>query len=93
MVAKPMKVTMSPTEASRCANNQAPSKMIDKMVIVVAARVSTAITAHQDSTGICAASSLSTTALSSETSDSMRAKLWTNATLPSVSEARAASSV
>ncbi len=87
-----MKVTISPIEASRCANSQAPSRMIDRMVIVVAARVSTAIKAHQDSTGICAASSLSTTALSSETSASTRAKLCTSATLPSVSEARSASS-
>ncbi len=60
--------------------------------MVVAARVSTAITAHHESTGICAASSLSTTAFNAETSASTRAKLWTSATLPSVSEARSASS-
>ena len=63
------------------------------MVMVVAARVSTESTAHQESTGICAARSLCVTRRRSLTSDSMRVKLCTSATLPSVSEARSASSV
>ena len=66
--------------------------MIMRMVMVVAARVSTAMTAHQDSTGSCAASSRSITALSSFTSACTRAKLCTSGTLPSASEARSASS-
>ena len=37
-----------------------PTRKIDSMVSVVEARVSTATIAHQDSTGICAASSRST---------------------------------
>ena len=38
--------------------SQMPTTKIDSMVSVVAARVSTAAIAHQDSTGICAPSSL-----------------------------------
>ena len=63
------------------------------MVMVVAARVSTAATAHHVSTGICAASSESTSSRSADTSTSTRAKLCTTAILPSVSAAVSARSV
>jgi hypothetical protein len=66
--------------------------MMANIVIVVEERVSTEMTAHHDSTGICAASSLSTSCLSPVTSISIAAKLCTSATLPNVSEARSASS-
>jgi len=62
------------------------------MVSVVEARVSTATIAHQESTGICAPSSLAITFLIPVTSASTRVKLCTSATLPSASEARSASS-
>ena len=61
--------------------------------MVVEARVITVTSAHQDSTGICAASSWSATERRPCTSDSTRTKLCTSATLPSASEARAESSL
>ena len=92
MPAKAMKVTISPIETRPCWNSQVPSRMIDRTVSVVDARVSTATTAHHDSTGNCAASSWSLTFLSAVTSCSTRAKLCTNAMLPSASDARSARS-
>ena len=62
------------------------------MMVVVAALVSTATTAHHDSTGICAASRSSAMVRSPVTSASTRAKPCTRATLPSVSDARSARS-
>ena len=70
-----------------------PSRKIDSMVMVVAARVSTAMIAHQDSTGICAASSRSTITAQAVTSASTRAKPCTSAMLLSASEVRSASAV
>src|SRR5437763_96662 len=67
-----------------------PARKIASSVSVVDARVSTAITAHHDSTGICAASKLSTTLRRPVTSASTRAKPCTSAMLPSASEARSA---
>ena len=63
------------------------------MVIVVEALVSTVASAHHHSTGICAPSSSVPTLRICDTSMSMRAKLWTSAMLPSVSEVRSAWSV
>ena len=66
--------------------------MVDSTVSVVEALVNTAMTAHQDSTGNCAANRRSLTDLSAVTSDSTRAKLCTKAMLPSASVARSARS-
>ena len=70
-----------------------PTIRIASIVSVVDARVSTAASAHQDSTGIWAPSSWLPTLRIAETSISMRAKLWTSAMLPSVSVVRSAMSV
>ena len=88
-----MKVTISPMVASPLMLSQMPSRKIASIDIVVAERVSTAIIAHQDSTGICAASSRFTTLRRLVTSASTRAKPCTSAMLPSASEARSASAV
>ncbi len=66
-----------------------PTVKIASTVMVVEARVITVTSAHHDSTGICAASSLSATLRRPATSASTRTKLCTSATLPSASEARA----
>ena len=92
MPAKLMKVTISPIVARPCTCSQVPIRKIASSVSVVAARVITVTTAHQDSTGICAASSRSTAFRSAVTSASTRAKLCTSATLPSASDARSARS-
>ncbi len=63
------------------------------MVSVVEVRLRTAASAHHESTGIWAPSSLSPTLRISDTSDSMRAKLWIKAILPNVSVVRSAMSV
>ena len=63
------------------------------MVSVVAVRVITVATAHQDSTGIWALSTSSPIFFMPETSISMRAKLCTRAMFPSVSVVRSATSV
>ena len=70
-----------------------PTMKIDRIVMVVEARVSTAIIAHQESTGICAASRRSTVMRRPDTSASTRAKPCTSATLPSASEVRSESAV
>ena len=87
-----MKLTISPTEASPLSLRKIPTSRIVSKLSVVAARVSTAATAHHDSTGSCACSSEFTMPLSADTSISTRAKLCTTATLPSVSAAVSARS-
>lgn len=84
-----MKLTISPTEASPLSLRKIPTSRIVSKLSVVAARVSTATTAHHDS---CACSSEFTMPLSADTSISTRAKLCTTATLPSVSAAVSARS-
>ena len=61
---------------------QVPSRKIESSVSVAEARVATAATAHQDSTGICAASSASMISRSARDSASIRVKLWMTGTLP-----------
>ena len=53
-VAKPMKLTISPTLALPCRLSQVPSTKMAMTVMVEAARVSTLTTAHRFSTGYCA---------------------------------------
>ncbi len=90
MVAKPMKVTISPTVVWPCISSQVPTMKISSTVSVAEARVATLATAHQDSTGNCAASTLAMVVRRPRTSASMRVKLWITGTLPSASEARSA---
>ncbi|MGY3342135.1 hypothetical protein ACVWYK_000904 [Bradyrhizobium sp. USDA 4470] len=92
-VAKLTNITISPTELRPCPCSAMPSVKIASTVMVVEARVITVTSAHQDSTGICAASSWSATERSPCTSDSTRTKLCTSATFPSASDARAESSL
>ena len=87
-----MKLTIWPTDASPTSLSQVPVSRMASSILVVAARVSTAATAHHDSTGICARSSEFTSPLSADTSSSTRAKLCTTAMLPSVSAAVSARS-
>ena len=87
-----MNITMSPMVARPWKCSVTPATKIPSMVSVVEALVSTATTAHHDSTGICAASRSSAMVRSPVTSASTRAKPCTRATLPSVSEARSARS-
>ena len=90
MVAKPMKVTISPTVVRPCIRSQVPTTKIASTVSVAEARVATVATAHQDSTGSCASSRLAMVLRRPRTSASMRVKLWITGTLPSASEARSA---
>jgi hypothetical protein len=90
MVAKPMKVTISPMEARPLMCSQVPTRKIERTVSVAEAREATAAIAHQERTGICAASSASMVARMARTSASMRVKDWITGTLPRASEARSA---
>ena len=89
MVANETNMTISPTVVRPCWCSAMPTVKIASTVMVVEARVMTVTSAHQDSTGICAASSLLATKRRPCTSESIRTKLCTSATLPSASEARA----
>ena len=91
MPANTMKVTISPMLMRSRWNSHVPNRMMERTVNVVDARVMTATTAHQDSTGNCAASNWLLTVFNAVTSCSTRAKLCTKAMLPSASEARSAS--
>ena len=91
MVARLMKATIWPTVARPLRLSQVPSRKMPRIVIVAEARVATAATAHQPSTGIWAASSRSATPRSARASSSMRVKLWITGTLPSASDACSAS--
>ena len=90
IVARLMKATISPTVAWPRRFSHVPSRKMARMVSVAEARVATAASAHQDSTGSWAARSWSMMPLSSRASCSMRVKLWITGTLPSASEAWAA---
>ena len=79
--------------AARAYRSQMPRIRIASMVSVVDARVITVASAHQASTGIWAPSTWSPSFFMPATSDSMRAKLWTRAMLPSVSVVRSATSL
>jgi len=89
IVAKETNITISPTEVRPCSCSAMPTVKIASTVIVVEVRVMTVTSAHHDSTGICRARSWSATPRRPCTSASIRTKLWTSATLPSASEARA----
>ena len=92
-VAKPMKETMSPTVALPCRCSTVPSMKMQITVMVAAARVSTATTAHQFSTGNCRSSTWPTISWNSRASDCRREKDCTTITLESASCALPASCV
>ena len=90
-VARPMKVTISPTVARSCRCSQVPSAKVAISVTVELAPDSTVSSAHQFSTGNCAASSWSMALRSLRVSAASLTKLWTSVTLPSASPACSAS--
>ena len=84
-VAKPMKDTISPTVASPRTCSQVPRTKIAITVNVADARVSTATTAHQFSTGNCRSSSWRVISPNIRASEPRREKDWTTTTLDSAS--------
>ena len=75
IVAKFMKVTISPIVASPCKCSHVPSRKMPRIVNVAEARVATEARAHHDSTGIWALSTVRTMSFSARASSSMRVKL------------------
>ena len=91
--AKFMKVTISPIVAWPRRCKVVPSRKMATSVSVAEARVTTDVTAHHVSTGICALSRSVVILRMARVSASTRVKLWITATLPSASEARSAKSL
>ena len=90
-LARPMKVTISPTVARSFRCSQVPSAKVAISVTVELAPDKTVSSAHQLSTGNCAAISWSMTPRSRRVSADSLTKLWTSVTLPSASPACSAS--
>ncbi len=87
MVARLMKVTMSPIVASPLRCSHVPVMKIAVTVSVAEARVATEASAHQDRTGFWAASSWWMIPCRAWVSAWMRVKDWMTGMLPSASEA------
>ncbi|GJE70645.1 hypothetical protein CHKEEEPN_2184 [Methylorubrum podarium] len=91
MVARLMKATISPTVAAPFWCRAMPVMKIAVMVSVPEARVATFASAHHDRTGICTRSRSWMMSRIASFSARARVKDWITATLPSASEAWAAS--
>jgi hypothetical protein len=86
-----MKVTISPTVARPCRCSQVPSANTAISITVEVAPESTVSSAHQLSTGSCAARTRSIAVRSRPSSAASRTKLWIRRTLLSASPACSAS--